>query len=371
MEDMNYLTVTQTLVCAFVLALPLAAADDEQLLKEFQKTNPNVSEVSVIAEEPLLVAVTGDEGTWERGELLGVFAYRGDQIVPISIQTNKEFPTQVWVQSVTTDSIILGLAEPNYGVLSMNLEIFYDPKTWFPKRIVQFAPVRVHGIRAAAGVVTLSGSDGILDFVIRQRNGVWQVTTSPATSTTMQPPFKNVAPVTPMPVSTVAEFEEARPDRNRHVPSESPLQVEEKVGPYQREGKKIWVGKTFYDAGGSVGIGDIGYFDEETDNWTFLHIPQAVDWSTSALLVEPGTIYAGLVRYSEGSPESGGLLRYNRSTQQATVTSLPDVIEKIMAFQDRIYCGTTDGFAIIDHGDVHRYTVLPRLDGSYAVTPVT
>jgi hypothetical protein len=386
MEDMNYLTVTQCafgagyqlsafsfqLFCFLALTLPVAAADDPQLLKAFQNSNPDVSQVHIISDEALLVAVTGQQGTWERGEMLGVFAHRGDQLVPISIQTNKEFPTQVWVQGQAPDSITLGLADPNYGSLSLNLEIFYDPKTYFPKRIVQFAPVRIRGIRTTAGVLTLTGSDGILEFTVRQRNGAWQVTTAPApASTTLPPPFQNIAPVTVMPVSSIAEFEKARPDRDRHVPSESPLQVDEKVGPYQREGKRIWVGKTFFDAGGSAGIGDIGYFDEGASSWTFLHIPQMVDWSASALLVEADAIYAGRVRYSDSSPESGGLLRYDRTTQEATVTPLPDVIEKILPFQGRIYCGTTNGFAILDQGAVHRFTILPRLDGSYAVTPVT
>src|ERR1035441_6492184 len=49
-EDMSILTVTQTLVCALVLALPLLAADDAQLLAQFRKTKPDVSEVHVIAE---------------------------------------------------------------------------------------------------------------------------------------------------------------------------------------------------------------------------------------------------------------------------------------------------------------------------------
>lgn len=366
--------MTQALACAFLLlAIPLVADDNSQILAEFQKNQPGITQAHIIVDHPLLVAVSGSGTGWERGQLLGVFARRGDRLVPITIQTNKEFPTQVWVQSQTPDSVTLGLADPNYGHLSMNLEVFYDPKTFFPKRIVQFAPVHIHSIRAAAGVITLTGSDGIQEFTMRERNGAWQVSTGPEPANrTMPPPFKNVAPVAAMPVSTIAQFEATRPDRDRHVPSEAPLQVDEKVGPYQREGKKIWVGKTFYDAGGSVGIGDIGYYDDANGAWTFLHIPQMADWSASALLVEPDTVYAGLVRYNESSPESGGLLRYNLATKQATVTPLPDVIEKIMPFQGKVYCGTNDGFSILDQdGSVHRFTVMPKLDGAYAVTPVT
>lgn len=369
------MTLAQTLVCAFALVLPLAASGDKAgVLLEFQKIRPDLAEVHVIAENPLLVAVTGTQGpektpaTWARGELLGVFAHRGDGLVPITIQPNEEFPTSVWVENENADSITFGLADPSYGVLSDNLKIFFDPKTYFPKRIMQFAPVRVREIRVNAGVVSLSGSDGKQDFSAREQNGVWTITPTAAASTTMPPPSRNLAPVPSMPVSTVAEFEKERPVKAKQIPPESPLQIDEKVGPYQRVGNKIWVGKTFDDAGGSAGVGDIGYFDELTQNWSFLHIPEMADWSTSALLVEPGIIYAGLVRNSEGKLRPGGLLSYNRATHRGTIIPVADVIDKIVAVNRRIYCGTSLGFAVIEQGHAQAYEFVPRLDGSYEVT---
>ena len=116
-------------------------------------------------------------------------------------------------------------------------------------------------------------------------------------------------------------------------------------------------------------MGDIGYFDEVARNWVFLHIPEMVDWSTSALAVEGNTIWAGLVRYGEGAPEAGGLLRYDLASHKATVIRLPDAIDKILQVRTRIYCGTSRGFAIVEQDTARRFEFTPQLNGSYAVTP--
>ena len=93
------------------------------------------------------------------------------------------------------------------------------------------------------------------------------------------------------------------------------------------------------------------------------------DWSTSALLVEADAIWVGLVRHSEGPPEPGGLLRYSLASHQATVIPLPDVIDKIIRVRNRLYCGTSRGFAILENDRLSRFEFSPQLNGSYAVTP--
>src|SRR5690242_5893031 len=129
---------------AALIAMPLAAADYPQLLAEFQKTKSDASAVHVIVESPLLVAVTGPQDSrepasaWGEGELLGVFAHRGDRIVPISVLPNDVAPATVKVQHETADSITLA-----FGMRGDSIKIFFDPKTYFPRRIVRFAPVQV------------------------------------------------------------------------------------------------------------------------------------------------------------------------------------------------------------------------------------
>lgn len=373
------MTVAQILAVAIALALPLAAADDAQLLARFRETKPDVGEVHVIQETPLLVTVTGRQlgrttrADWPRGELLGVFAQRGDKLVQISMQTNAEFPTEVWIDRQTPDSITFGLADPADGALSDNLKIFFDPKNYIPIRILHFAPVHVRNIKLTNGIITLEANDGKQDFSAQEKNGAWRVTVGSGLSQpTAKPPLvASAAPVPQMPVSTIAQVEEARPSRAREIPAEATREVDEKVGPYQRAGKKIWIGKTFYDFKELTGIGDIGYFDETTQNWVFLHIPEMADWSTSALLVDTDTVWVGLAQNGEGIQNPGGLLRYNLTTHKATVIPLPEVIDKITSFHGRIYCGTSRGFAVVEQDKVRRFEFIPQLDGSYVVTPGT
>jgi hypothetical protein len=365
--------IARLLGFAAFLSLTLAAADYPQLLAEFRKTNPDVSMVHVMAETPLLVAVTGPQGTrqtpsdWGKGQLLGVFAHRGDQIVPITVLPT-EIPSAVWVDQQTPDSITLALSDPDNGVRSENLKIFFDPKSYFPKRIVRFAPVHVRRIALVAGVLTLSGSDGKQDFTARERNGAWRISTAPLTTPAAPKPVESEAQVTAMPVSTIGEFEKARPERIKH--GFGAFQIAEKIGPYQRVGNRIWVGKTFYDGEGSTGVGDIGSFDLATQNWEFLHIHEMADWSTSAILVEPDVIWVGRVLDGEGAGSSGGLLRYERTTRKASIIPLADIIVKIVRVGKRLYCGTSGGFAIVDLDRAKRYEFTPQMDGTYTITPV-
>lgn len=363
--------VARTSVFALVLLPLAAAADNAQLLAEFRKTKPDVSQVHVISEQPLLVATTvpatGAKG-WQKGELLGVFAHRGDQIVPISVSPNDDFPTEISIDRQTADSITFGLADPQDGARSDGLKIFFDPKTAFPKRIVRFSPVHVRRISLVAGMPTLIGSDGKIDFTAREQKGVWHVTTAPGAALAPIPPLASVAQIEPMPVSTFGEFEKARPDEAN---KRKDAVIEERIGPYQKVGTKIWVGKAFYDFGGSVGVGDLGYFDQTKNDWLFLHLTEMADWSSSALLVETDAVWVGLVRNEDGTEIPGGLLRYDLTSRKVTKIAVADVIDKIVAVGKRIYCGTSGGFAVIEQGQAKQFEFEPQFDGSYVVTPVT
>jgi hypothetical protein len=359
--------VARSLVYALSILPLAAAADDPQLLAEFRKTRPDVSQVHVIAETPLLVAASGEKG-WGKGELLGVFARRGEQIVQIAMLPNDEFPASVSIGPQSADSITLGLVDFDSHEQFDNIKIFFDPHNYFPKRIVRFAPVHIHRITLLGGVVTLHGSNDKLEFTATESNGVWKIRTGPAMQPEPPRPLESVAQVTPMPVSTFGEFEEARPERAKQM-SEGAV-IEEKPGPYQKAGNRIWVGKTFLESDRSAGVGDIGYFDETAQDWGFLHIPEMQAWSASAMLVETDAIWVGLARYGEGATVSGGLLRYDRTTKKAAIIPLADEIQKITRVGRRLYCGTFGGFAVIEQDHARRFEFAPQLDGTYTITPV-
>lgn len=343
--------VARTSVCALLISAAVAA-DDAKLLDEFRKTNPSVSQVHVIAEFPLLVAATGQQG-WGKGELLGVFARRGEQIVNISMVPNDNFPTGVRIDSETADSITFALGDPDLREHTDNLKIFFDPKTYFPKRMVRFAPVQVRRIAIVAGVLTLYGSDEKQDFKAQDRNGTWRVSAGPATPAPAPRPVESELQINP----------------NRAAPF--PQVADERIGPYEKVGTRIWVGKTFVALPGTVGVGDIGYFDILKQDWIFLHIPEMADWSASALLVEPAAIWVGLVHRAEDGNTAGGLLRYDRATHKVMTIPLSDPIDEITRVGTRLYCATNAGFAVIEHDRARRFEFSPQLDGSYAITPVT
>lgn len=365
---MNGLSIVARSLIFGLSILPLAAADDAQLLAEFQKTKADVSNVHVIAASPLVVATTGAKA-WEKGELLGVFAPRGAQVVPISILPNEGDRALVFVNRETADSITLGLVDPDIREHFDNIKVFFDPKNYFPRRIVRFPPVRIQRITATAGVVTLFGSNEKEEFTAREHNGAWHITTARVTQPVSRPSFESAGQIEPMPVSTFGEFEQARPNRAKQLSQGGVIQ--ETAGPYQKIGNKIWVGKAFTDSEDSAGVGDVGYYDEASQSWVFLHLPEMADWSASALMVETGAIWVGRARFGDGTAASGGLLRYDRANKQVTKIDLPDEIEKIIRVGSRLYCGTSDGFAIVDGDHVRRFEFSPQMDGTYAITPVT
>ena len=93
--------------------------------------------VHVIAESPLLVAATGQQG-WGKGELLGVFAHRGEQIVNISMVPNDNFPTGVRIDSETADSITFALGDPDLREHTRIPD--FRPEDLFPEADGAFRP---------------------------------------------------------------------------------------------------------------------------------------------------------------------------------------------------------------------------------------
>jgi hypothetical protein len=165
----------------------------------------------------------------------------------------------------------------------------------------------------------------------------------------------------PLPTSTYAEFARARPERVKQG-YDSQSFIGEGIGAYYALGDRVWVGKSFYDREGSSGVGAIGYVDA-SGVYTFLTIPDVVDWSVSSLWVEEDSIWAGLVSDGESAARSGGLLEYSRKTQRATVHTVPDVIHSIARVDGATFLGTSHGVYVIRNGQRTRYRMEPDITG--------
>jgi hypothetical protein len=164
----------------------------------------------------------------------------------------------------------------------------------------------------------------------------------------------------PLRMSSYSEFSHARPERVRDGYDSAETAIEEKIGPFQVVGDRIWFGKTFYDGEGTTGVGGVGYFDSSRLEYTFLKIPEVARWSVSALLVEDESVWIGLVQHPEGPDVGGGLLRYDLKSGTIKKYPIQDVVLRIKRWEDRVYVATSRGVSVLQ-GD--------RLTDSYVIEP--
>jgi hypothetical protein len=160
-----------------------------------------------------------------------------------------------------------------------------------------------------------------------------------------------------LPQSTHDELAKARPELIKAVYVSGGLHIEETIGPTQREGNKIWFGKTFYDSEGYSGVGGFGYFDTTDGQYHLFSLPEVADFSISALRVEHDAVWLGLCTRGEYGDGSGGILRYDRETYALRKYNLADIAFSIVVFGDRVIAGTDRGIAVMQADKTTRYFV--------------
>ena len=96
------------------------------------------------------------------------------------------------------------------------------------------------------------------------------------------------------PRTTYRTFAAARPRRVQEGYVIGQAILDEHIGPWQVEGDRLWFGKTFYDDEGQTGVGGFGYFDSSERRFQLFAAGETADWSTSAILVQPGAIWLAL-----------------------------------------------------------------------------
>jgi hypothetical protein len=139
--------------------------------------------------------------------------------------------------------------------------------------------------------------------------------------------------------------------------------IEEKIGPWQVEGDRLWFGKTFYDGEGNTGVGGFGYFDSSEKKYKIYSPREIAGWSVAAILVEPDTIWLGLIGNGEYRDCAGGLMAFDRKTQQIERFDLPDVVASIARAGEHLVIATAFGPAVLDNGRLGRFFVDKTSDG--------
>lgn len=171
----------------------------------------------------------------------------------------------------------------------------------------------------------------------------------------------------PLSQATEASFLKHRPGWVRKQRGQVPHQYDQNVGPFQLVGGLLWFGITFYDGEGLSGIGGVGYFDAQTNQFHLEHYPEITDWSASAILVEEGCIWLGAIRRPEGSVVAGGLVRIIRKEGNVSKYEVPAVINRIIRSNSLVYLGTDEGIFILKDGKLAHLQYDIDLNGKYSV----
>jgi hypothetical protein len=179
------------------------------------------------------------------------------------------------------------------------------------------------------------------------------------------------AVVPALPRTTYDQFAAARPDRVKNGYAGQGTELAESIGPWRREGGRIWFGKTFYDGEGSTGVGGFGYFDEKDKGLQLFAPPEIAYWSVSALDVTPAAVWMALVHNGEYGGSSGGLLRYDLHTSAARLFPLPDIALRLDHVDGDILAATDFGFALVKSDQITRFFVDQTTDGRWRVVPAT
>ncbi|GEM_PF-1210201 len=132
---------------------------------------------------------------------------------------------------------------------------------------------------------------------------------------------------------------------------------------------RLWFGKSFYDAEGSVGVGGFGYFDPGDREFHIFSPPEVRDWSVSALRVGPDAVWLALMHRGEYGDSPGGLLRWDRSTHAVHAYSVPSIVHDIALSGTKIYLAAANGIFVLENNRLQQYIVDLRPDGRYEVVP--
>jgi hypothetical protein len=169
----------------------------------------------------------------------------------------------------------------------------------------------------------------------------------------------------PLPQSTWEEFSRLRPEMVRM--NSGRFSMGEGIGPHQVVGDKVWFGKVFYDGEGISGVGGMGYFDLALKKYVLFSPQPVADFSTSALLVEEGVVWAGLAGFPEGEVYGYGLLRYDVQTGRADLFRINELVLAIVRWQNQLLAGTSEGLLVAQDGQLKRYAFEPGIDGQFEV----
>ena len=338
-------------LCLLACSVAFALDPDQSILQLLGKQSAGriLNRTSVNTELDVVVALGDASGWWNPKTPLGVFLQRRDQpgrIFQIAVANGiYDADCFVRVERATHTDVVIA-CHPEKGGPGPHRKFVYD-------------------IRAKALVKRVDYSSSPVERRVTLQYQPGQ-----------EPPFRLLAgrvetPLpkqTPLKQSTYEEFALARPEEAANGLPKKVAEMNEKIGPTQIVAGTRWFGKTFYDSEGMTGVGGFGYFDPATKA-PVLYSPREIrDWSVKALLVEPDAVWLGIAKRGEWGDFGGGILRFDRSTQQVTKIALREIVHKIARSGPTLVLDTEFGAALFDGSKlIRRFFVDETTDGRLRV----
>ena len=180
-----------------------------------------------------------------------------------------------------------------------------------------------------------------------------------------------------LPRTTYDRFAKARPSRVKDGYVRAGITIADFIGPWQREDKRIWFGKSFYDGEGQTGVGGFGYFDTKDRQFHMFAPAEIADFSVSAIDVGPDAVLMALVHHGEWGGSGAGLLRYDRQSGTLRRFGVPrpfeiaDIVFQFIRTGGSILAVTDFGITVIEGESMKRYFVDRTTDGRLRVAAST
>ena len=170
-----------------------------------------------------------------------------------------------------------------------------------------------------------------------------------------------------LPQTSYDEFARLRPARVENGYSPLATTIDEAVGPWQIVDGALWFAKKFYDGEGNTGLGGLGYFDANALKYRIYSPPELAAWSSTAMLVEPRTVWVGLANNGEYGSTGGGLLQFDRATEKAERIEFHELVNEIARVGDRLLLATDFGVMVLENRRPRRFFVDRTINGGLQV----
>jgi hypothetical protein len=320
-------------------------------------------------------ALSGGAATfWSEDRKIGLFLQEKNHPERVDLLATKAGLPDCYarIERVTaTDTVISCRGEKS--ATYPNQKWIYDIRSRKLIRQFSYQPFAMKQILSHGGGAVFIGTDGQRLVAVQyeaNREPAFQVLRDAPSPHQMEidqtlPP----AGVSSFSRTTYDQFAAARPQRVKNGYRREGTQILESVGPWQRDGERIWFGKTFYDGEGETGVGGFGYFDQTAKKLRLFAPPEIVNWSVSALDVTADAVWLALVNNGEYGGSSGGLLRYDRQSGSIRRFPLPDIAFRLNHASGKILAATECGFAVVAGSQVTRYFVDQTVGGGWRVVP--